>query len=78
MGSLRLALHARFPEGPTDDDVAAAHDRGAASVGFVLHRFEEMTYPAIAQCLHISVSAVEKQIMNALRLLRDELEKDRR
>lgn len=44
---------------------------------FVLHRFEEMTYPAIAQCLHISVSAVEKQIMNALRLLRDELEKDR-
>jgi RNA polymerase sigma factor (sigma-70 family) len=44
---------------------------------FVLHRFEEMTYPAIASCLHISVSAVEKQIMNALRMLRDELEKDR-
>jgi RNA polymerase sigma factor (sigma-70 family) len=44
---------------------------------FVLHRFEEMTYPAIARCFHISVSAVEKQIMNALRMLRDELEKDR-
>lgn len=36
---------------------------------FLLHRFEEMTYPAIAAALGISVSAVEKQIMNALRLL---------
>jgi RNA polymerase sigma factor (sigma-70 family) len=44
---------------------------------FVLHRFEEMTYPAIARHLRISVSAVEKQIMNALRLLKAELEKER-
>jgi len=44
---------------------------------FVLHRFEEMTYPAIACALHISVSAVEKQIMNALRLLKAELERER-
>jgi len=41
---------------------------------FVLHRFEEMTYSAIAKCLHISVSAVEKQIMTALRLLKAHLE----
>lgn len=44
---------------------------------FVLHRFEEMTYSAIAKSLHISVSAVEKQIMNALRLLKAQLEMDR-
>jgi RNA polymerase sigma-70 factor (ECF subfamily) len=44
---------------------------------FVLHRFEEMTYPAIARHLDITVSAVEKQIMNALRLLKSELEKER-
>jgi DNA-directed RNA polymerase specialized sigma24 family protein len=36
---------------------------------FLLHRFEEMTYPAIAAALGISVSAVEKHIMIALRLL---------
>jgi RNA polymerase sigma factor (sigma-70 family) len=33
---------------------------------FLLHRFEEMTYPAIAKALGISVSAVEKHIMIAL------------
>jgi RNA polymerase sigma factor (sigma-70 family) len=36
---------------------------------FLLHRFDEMTYPAIAAALGISVSAVEKHIMTALRLL---------
>jgi RNA polymerase sigma-70 factor (ECF subfamily) len=43
---------------------------------FVLHRFEEMTYSAIAKRLHISVSAVEKQIMNALGLLKGQLERE--
>lgn len=36
---------------------------------FVAHRFEEMTYAAIARQFGISVSAVEKHIMNALREL---------
>jgi RNA polymerase sigma factor (sigma-70 family) len=36
---------------------------------FVLHRFEEMTYPAIAAALGVSVSAVEKHIMIALKTL---------
>ncbi len=33
----------------------------------MLHRFEEMSYPEIAERLSISVSAVEKHMMKALR-----------
>lgn len=36
---------------------------------FLLHRFEEMTYRRIGECLGISVSAVEKHMMIALRAL---------
>lgn len=42
----RLALHARFPEGPTDHDVAAAYDTGAASVGMVLHGVQRQEHAA--------------------------------
>jgi RNA polymerase sigma factor (sigma-70 family) len=41
---------------------------------FVLHRFEEMTATRIAEELGLSVSAVEKHIMKALRILHDRLE----
>ncbi len=34
---------------------------------FVLHRFEELTYPEIAARLGVSVSSVEKYIMRALK-----------
>lgn len=37
---------------------------------FVLHRFEEITYQSIANRLGISVSAVEKHIIAALRVLK--------
>lgn len=36
---------------------------------FLLHRFEEMTYQRIAQELGVSVSAVEKHMMAALKAL---------
>lgn len=36
---------------------------------FILHRFEDMTYPRIATSLGISKSAVEKHMIRALRAL---------
>ncbi|WP_343611689.1 sigma-70 family RNA polymerase sigma factor [Novosphingobium sp.] len=39
---------------------------------FVLHRFENIGYGEIAMRMNISVSAVEKHIMKALKLLMDE------
>jgi RNA polymerase sigma factor (sigma-70 family) len=41
---------------------------------FMLHRFEEMTYRAIANGLGISVSSVEKHIIAALKAIRDAVE----
>jgi len=43
---------------------------------FVLHRFEEMTCTKIAEELGMSVSAVEKHIMKALRVLHDQIGMD--
>jgi RNA polymerase sigma factor (sigma-70 family) len=43
---------------------------------FVLHRFEEMSCANIAQQLGMSISAVEKHIMKALRVLHARLEVD--
>ncbi|MEH3106874.1 MAG: sigma-70 family RNA polymerase sigma factor [Sphingomonas fennica] len=74
-----LEDHAHPVEGLTPDRVLegretldrliaaiAKLDEGTRNV-FVLHRFEEMTYPAIARHLGVSVSTVEKRIMKALR-----------
>lgn len=43
---------------------------------FMLHRFEDVTYSTIARDLGISVSAVEKHIIAALRALRCALGED--
>jgi RNA polymerase sigma-70 factor (ECF subfamily) len=43
---------------------------------FVLHRFEEMSGSRIAAALGLSVSAVEKHIMRALKVLYDRLKVD--
>jgi RNA polymerase sigma factor (sigma-70 family) len=43
---------------------------------FVLHRFEEMSCTGIADQLGMSISAVEKHIMKALRVLHGRLEAD--
>lgn len=45
-----------------------------AREAFLFHRFEEMTYPAIARQMGISVSAVEKLIIRALEHLGDAVE----
>jgi RNA polymerase sigma factor (sigma-70 family) len=41
---------------------------------FLLHRFEDLTYARIAKQFGISVSAVEKHIMAALRALKSDME----
>jgi RNA polymerase sigma factor (sigma-70 family) len=43
---------------------------------FVLHRFEEMSCASIASQLGLSISAVEKHIMKALRVLHARIEVD--
>ena len=43
---------------------------------FVLHRFEEMSCSSIASELGMSISAVEKHIMKALRILHGRLTED--
>jgi RNA polymerase sigma-70 factor (ECF subfamily) len=45
-----------------------------AREAFLFHRFEELTYPAIARRMGISVSAVEKLIIRALEHLGDAVE----
>jgi len=45
-----------------------------AREAFLFHRFEEMTYPAIARRMGISVSAVEKLIIRALEHLGEAVE----
>ena len=45
-----------------------------AREAFVFHRFEEMTYPAIARRMGISVSGVEKLIIRALEHLGEAVE----
>jgi RNA polymerase sigma factor (sigma-70 family) len=70
-----------FPEEHSPERVLLGKERLAKAVRimrdlpprtqevFLLHRFEEMTYPAIATALGMSVSAVEKHIMIALKRL---------
>lgn len=41
---------------------------------FLLHRFDGLSYPQIAEQLDISVSAVEKQMMRAMKACRNALE----
>jgi RNA polymerase sigma-70 factor (ECF subfamily) len=44
---------------------------------FLLHRFEHRTYPEIARQLSISVSAIEKHMMRAMRALLQARKSDR-
>lgn len=45
-------------------------------VVFLLHRFEELKYAEIATRLEISVSSVEKHVMEAMRQIRTRFERD--
>lgn len=45
-------------------------------VVFLLHRFEELKYAEIARRLEISVSSVEKHMMEAMRQIRTRFERD--
>lgn len=78
-----------LPDGFCPERIALGRERLAGAVRimerlpprtqevFLLHRFEEMTYPAIATALGISVSAVEKHIMIALKFLVADLGRNR-
>jgi RNA polymerase sigma factor (sigma-70 family) len=44
---------------------------------FIFHRFEEMTYPAIAERMGISINGVEKLIKRALAQLAAKVERRR-
>jgi RNA polymerase sigma factor (sigma-70 family) len=46
-----------------------------AQTAFLLHRFRQMTYPAIAQHMGISRSAVKQLVLRAMTQLMDELER---
>jgi RNA polymerase sigma-70 factor (ECF subfamily) len=46
-------------------------------MAFVLHRFEGLRHPEIAERLGVSVSAVEKYVIRALCLIRQRLDGDR-
>lgn len=89
-GQLRLGQRLEDPIEPIEDlsperivmgKQALGRLRGALAQlppktreAFILHRYEEMTYAAIAARLHISVSGVEKLIIRALRQLRQAIE----
>ena len=45
-------------------------------VVFLLHRFEELKYAEIARRLEISVSSVEKHMMEAMRQIKTRFERD--
>jgi RNA polymerase sigma-70 factor (ECF subfamily) len=69
---VELRSPARVAEGREELALVMAAIRGLpgrARQAFVLHRFEEMSYQAIAREMGISVSAVEKHIMKAIRIL---------
>ena len=79
-----LEEHHHPVEGITPDRVLMGKDGVARVIGrlaelpertrdiFVLHRFEGMSYGEIAKAHAVSVSAVEKHIMKALRFLIEE------
>lgn len=74
------------PQAPSAEDEIVSRERlqrlvatlealpPRARSAFLLHRFEDMSYEAIAQRMNISVSAIEKHIMTALKVLRTQLD----
>jgi RNA polymerase sigma factor (sigma-70 family) len=74
------------PQAPSAEDEIASRERlqrlittleelpPRARSAFLLHRFEDMSYEAIARQMNISISAIEKHIMSALKVLRARLD----